>query len=86
MADNRTADLVSAVIKDAEKSFDLDLSAASEVVTTRNQTVVSEIMRQSVRQSQDFINSWVSNWFGYKDADQNNGTDRKGKRDYEGWR
>jgi len=85
LADNRTAEVVSAVIRDAEKNFDLDLSAASDVVTTRNQTVVSEILRQSVRESQNFINNWVADWFGFSDADKNNGTDRKGRRDDEDW-
>jgi hypothetical protein len=78
---------VSAAIGDVEKLFDLDLSAADEVVNTRNETVVSAI----VKSSQDFINNawtsnnWVADWFGYSDADQNNGTDRRGRRDDEDW-
>lgn len=78
---------MSAAIGDVEKLFDLDLSAADEVVNTRNETVVSAI----VKSSQDFINNawtsnnWVADWFGYSDADQNNGTDRRGRRDDEDW-
>jgi len=78
---------VSAAIGDVEKLFDLDLSAADEVVNTRNETVVSAIAKSS----QDFINNawtsnnWVADWFGYSDADQNNGTDRRGRRDDEDW-
>jgi hypothetical protein len=85
-ADNRTAETVSAAISDVEKLFEVDLSIADEVVA-RNETVVSAI----VKSGQDFINNawtsnnWVADWFGYSDADQNRGTDRRGRRDDEDW-
>jgi len=82
-SDKKNVNIANTAIRDAEKLFDLDLSTASEVVNTRNETVVTEL----VTQAQETVSSiwgstnWVSDWFGYSDADQNQGTERKGARD-----
>jgi hypothetical protein len=50
-ADERNSETAQAAIRDAERIFDVDLSTANEVITTRNETVVTEI----VKQGQEFI-------------------------------
>jgi len=78
-ADDRTVQTAQAAIRDVERIFDLDLSVADEVIATRNETAVNEI----VEQGQDFLqeaftaNSWVADWFGF--------SERKGSRDDEDW-
>jgi len=86
-ADNRTVNTVNAALIDVSNTFDIDLSAASEVITTKNETVISALVQQGQEFLQNALtsNNWVADWFGYSDADQNKGTDRKGRRDDEDW-